>query len=245
MNKNNVSSTTKIGILFSGGKDSTFTVYYYTIQGWDVKCLITLKSKNKASYMFHTPNIDITKLQAQAMELPLIEQTTKGEKETELQDLKKAFEKAKKQYKIEGIAVGAVASDYQAERVNRICEELQLKCFAPLWHKNQELLLKDMIDNGFCIIIQSIAAYGLTKQWLGRQITKDALNELMTLHTKFGLHPAGEGGEYESLVLDAPIFKKKLVIKKATPIIEDENTGILLIEKIALKKKQTLFKQHK
>ncbi len=227
----------KIGILFSGGKDSTFTTYYYIQQGWDVKCLITLKSKNKTSYMFHTPNIDITKLQAEAMELPLIEQTTLGEKETELKDLKKAFQKAKKQYKIEGIAVGAVASDYQAERVNRICEQLDLKCFTPLWHKNQELLLKDMIDNGFNIIIQSIAAYGLTKEWLGRQITKKALKELMILHKKYGLHPAGEGGEYESLVLDCPIFKKKLMIKKAKPMMEDENTGMLAIEKIIIEDK--------
>ena|SRR3989338_3345569 len=227
----------RIAILFSGGKDSTFTAYYYIQQAWDVKCLITLRSENKYSYMFHTPNIDITKLQAQAMKLPLLEQQTKGEKETELQDLKKAFEKAKKQYKIKGVAVGAVLSDYQHERVNRVCESLNLKCFSPLWHKNQELLLRDMIDSGFNIIIQSIAAYGLTKEWLGRQIDIKTLAELVKMQKKFGLHPAGEGGEYESLVLDCQIFKKKLVIRNARKEMEDENTGKLVIENVELKKK--------
>jgi len=227
----------RIAILFSGGKDSTFTAYYYIQQAWDVKCLITLRSENKYSYMFHTPNIDITKLQAQAMKLPLLEQQTKGEKETELQDLKKAFEKAKKQYKIKGVAVGAVLSDYQHERVNRVCESLNLKCFSPLWHKNQELLLRDMIDSGFNIIIQSIAAYGLTKEWLGRQIDIKTLAELVKMQKKFGLHPAGEGGEYESLVLDCQIFKKKLVIRSARKEMEDENTGKLVIENVELKKK--------
>ncbi|MBI5393532.1 diphthine--ammonia ligase [Candidatus Woesearchaeota archaeon] len=227
----------KLAILFSGGKDSTFTLYYYLQQGWDIKCLITLKSNNKESYMFHTPNIDITKHQSKALNIPLLQQQTSGEKESELQDLKKAFVKAKEKYNIEGIAVGAVLSDYQSERVNRICEELQLKCYTPLWHKNQELLLNEMIDCGFEIIIQSIAADGLNKRWLGRRIDRQTIAELAQLQKKLGLHPAGEGGEYESLVLDAPIFKKKIVIEKSHVEMENENTGLFVIEKIRLENK--------
>jgi len=228
----------KLAILFSGGKDSTFTLYYYLQQAWDVECLITLKSINESSYMFHTPNIDLVQVQSKALGIPLIEQETAGEKEKELLDLKKAFSRAKTEFKIDGVAVGALLSDYQAERVNRICEELQLKCYTPLWHKNQEMLLREMIANGFEIIIQSIAGEGLSKRWLGRKIDEAAIDELVVLQQKFGLHPAGEGGEYESLVIDGPMFLQRLVIEKSSVLMENECTGKLVIENVKLEKKE-------
>ena len=224
----------KIGVLFSGGKDSVFTTYYCLQQGWDVRCLITLKSKNQASYMFHVPNIDITKYQAKALEIPILYQETRGEKEKELQDLKRALQTAQKKYGIEGLAVGALASDYQHERVNRICHELNLKCFAPLWHKPQEKLLREMIDAGFEIILSAVAAEGFSEKWLGRKIDHDALKELKGLHEKYGVSIGGEGGEYESLVLNGPIFRKRLVIKAAEKKMDGERSGVYEIKKVIL-----------
>ncbi len=225
----------KLGALFSGGKDSTFATYIATTFGWDVVCLITLKSENQASFMFHTPNIDLTRYQADAMRLPLMIEQTSGDKEDELGDLFQALKKAKEQYCIKGIIVGALASDYQHERVNRVCEELQLKTFAPLWHKNQAMLLKEMIDLGLEICMSGVAADGLGEQWLGRKLDDKAYKELMQLHQRIGLHPAGEGGEYESIVLYCPLlFHKKLEIKKAEKIMESSYVGIYNIQKVAL-----------
>lgn len=223
----------KLGALFSGGKDSTFATYIATIFGWEVSCLITLKSENPESFMFHTPNIDLTKYQAEAMGLPLLVQTTSGKKEEELGDLFLALKKAKEQYQINGIIVGALASDYQHERVNRVCEELQLKTFAPLWHKNQAMLLKEMIELGMEIAISSIAADGLGEKWLGRKLDAKAYDELMQLHYRIGLHPAGEGGEYESLVLYCPfLFQKRLTITQAEKNMESEHVGTYSIKTI-------------
>ncbi len=225
----------KLGALFSGGKDSTFATYIATVFGWDVPCLITLKSKALDSYMFHTPNINLTTYQAEAMGLPLIIQETSGEKEDELADLYIAIKKAKKQFGINGIIVGALASDYQQERVNRVCQELALKTFAPLWHKDQAMLLKEMIDLGMDIRISSVAADGLGKKWLGRKLDMTAFKELQQLHYRIGLHAAGEGGEYESIVLYCPfLFKKKLHVTKAVPKMETEYVGIYHIEKVEL-----------
>ncbi len=225
----------RLGTLFSGGKDSTFATYLATVFGWEVACLITLKSKNPNSFMFHTPNIDITSYQAEAMQLPLLTQETSGEKEDELGDLYTALKRAKQEYNINGIIVGALASDYQHERVNRVCEELQLKTFAPLWHKNQAQLLKEMIDLGFEISISSIAADGLGEKWLGRKLDMHAYNDLLTLHHRIGLHPAGEGGEYESIVLYCPfLFQKKLQITKAEKIMESEYVGTYQIHGVKL-----------
>src|SRR3989344_685418 len=126
----------KLGVLFSGGKDSTFAAYLAKRNGYEISCLISIVSENKESYMFHTPSISKTEKQAKAMGIPIIIQKTKGEKEKELDDLKNAIKKAVRKFKIEGIATGAVESVYQTSRIQKICNELDLECFNPLWLRN-------------------------------------------------------------------------------------------------------------
>ncbi|NLB76493.1 MAG: diphthine--ammonia ligase, partial [Crenarchaeota archaeon] len=133
----------KYGVLFSGGKDSTFALHL-TAETDDVLCLITLKSKNKESYMFHTPNIEITTLQAEALELPIVSEVTRGQRELELFDLEKAIIKAKEKFGIQGIVTGTVESVYQSSRIQNICNRLSLKCCNPLWKYNQKALLETL-----------------------------------------------------------------------------------------------------
>ncbi len=217
----------KLGVLFSSGKDSTYSAYIMKRQNYELTCLVTIKSKNEASYMFHTPAIDLAKLQAEAMGISIIMQETEGEKEKELLDLKKALKKARDKYNIDGIITGAVFSTYQRDRVEKICDSLGLKTFSPLWHKPQEQLMQELLNTGFEIIFTGIAAEGLNKSWLNKTITSKHLFRLRKLKEKIGMHEAGEGGEFESLVLDCPLFKKKLVIKKAKIIEEKENIARL------------------
>jgi asparagine synthase (glutamine-hydrolysing) len=202
-----------ITILFSGGKDSTATAWYYLEQGWDVRCLSSLIPENPDSFMFQTPNQSLLHAQAASLQLPLLVQPTKGEKEKELDDLKTLLKRAKDEYYIDGVAVGAVASEYQHERVTRICAELNLKTFAPLWHKEQDRLLSDMIQAGFDIRMTKIAADGLTKEWLGKKLDMKDLEKLKALNKTNGLHVGGEGGEYETIVLDGPIFTMPISIQ--------------------------------
>ena len=177
--------------------------------------------------MLHTPTIDLAKLQAKAMNIPLIEVTTQGKKEQELKDLKKAIQKAKKEYQIEGIVSGALYSTYQRDRIEKIADSLALKIFSPLWHINQQNYMQDLIKAKFEVIITKIAAEGLDKSWLGKKITLKTLNELKELNKKNNIHLTGEGGEMESLVLDCPIFKKKIVVVKADKHMDTTNTGVL------------------
>ena len=86
--------------------------------------------------------------------------TTRGEKEDELIDLKKALQKAKKKYRIEGVVTGALYSNYQRERIEKVCDSLGLKIFSPLWHVSQEEEMREIIRAGFKIMLSSIAAYG-------------------------------------------------------------------------------------
>ncbi|MFT4313013.1 MAG: diphthine--ammonia ligase, partial [Candidatus Woesearchaeota archaeon] len=157
----------RLCILLSGGKDSVYAMYTMQRQNYPFSCAITLTSKNDDSFMFHTPNTHITSYQAKSLGVPLIHALTDGKKEKELDDLKAALIKAQKEYHIEGIVTGALYSTYQRERVEKIAETLGLKVFAPLWHVNQVSLLKQLLKEGFCIILTKIAAEGLDSSWLG------------------------------------------------------------------------------
>jgi len=203
----------RVGVLFSGGKDSNLAAWYARKEGYEIACLISIVSENKESFMFHTPSIEKVKMQAYSMDIPLIIVKTKGEKEKELKDLDFAIKKAVKDYGVEGIVTGAVESVYQASRVQRICNSLRIECFNPLWQKDQIELLSDLVDEGFEVIIVGVFAYPLDGKWLGRKVDSMFINELKVLREKYGISPSGEGGEFESFVLNSPCFEKGLSVE--------------------------------
>ena len=186
--------------------------------GHELSCFITVHSENPDSYMFHTPNIKLTEKQADVMNIPIITKMTKGVKETELKDLELAIIETKDKYKIEAIVTGALHSDYQASRIQKICDKLGLECINPLWHKNEFEYLNEIIKNNFKVIVTGVAAHGLDDSWLGREVDEKFIEDVRHLHEKYKIHPAGEGGEFETFVLDCPLFKKplKVVDKKVS-----------------------------
>jgi len=202
----------KLGVLFSGGKDSMYAAYLADKEGYEISCLITIISQNPDSYMFHTPSVGRVKEQAEVMNIPLITCKTEGEKEKELEDLERVIRQAIDDFEIEGIVSGAVESVYQASRIQKICNKLGIECFNPLWQKGQFELLDDLIDRGFEVIVTGVFAEGLGKEWLGRKIDKKFIEEIKELNEKYGLSVSGEGGEFESFVLNCPLFGKKLNI---------------------------------
>lgn len=216
----------KLGVLFSGGKDSCMSAYLIKKQGHDIMCLITMDSENADSYMFHTPSIKKTKYQAEVMNLPLIIKKTKGEKEKELKDLEVAIREAKKRYKIKGVVSGALASNYQKSRIEPICKKLKLSSLTPLWHKNEFKYLNEIIKNKFQVIITAVSAYPLNASWLGREIDKKFIENIHKLHKKYKIHPAGEGGEFETFVLDCPLFERRLKVTGANFTGEKHSWGM-------------------
>ena len=217
-----------LGALVSSGKDSIYAMHLMMKQ-YNVKCMMTMKSQNPVSYMFHTPAVEMVRLQAESIGLPLIEHQTKGEKEKELADLKTLMQKAKEKYNIQGVVTGALYSSYQKERVEKVAESLCLKVFSPLWHVNQEQYMREIIKEGFRFILTKVACEGLDKSWLNRQITERDVDKLAELNRKIGINVAGEGGEFESLMVAGPIFKKKI---KITDSEIDEESRIIATLKV-------------
>jgi diphthine-ammonia ligase len=214
----------KLALLLSGGKDSVYSGYIAQKAGNELSCAITMVSKNKDSFMFHTPSIGKTQKQAEVMNIPIIEKETSGIKEEELDDLEEAIIDARKKYHITGIVTGAIKSVYQATRVQKICDKLGLKCFNPLWQSSEIEYLEELIENNFKIIVVGVFAYPLDKTWLGREIDKKFIEEVKDLQDKHDIHPAGEGGEFETFVLNCPLFKKELKVKSFQDAEEGEHS---------------------
>lgn len=221
----------KVTSLLSGGKDSVYATFLAQSQGWEVTETMTMASENPESWMFHYPNPKIAPIQSRLIGIPNTTVETKGEKEKELEDLKEALEKSREEKGIEGIVSGAVESEYQKSRLDYIGEELGLRTFTPLWRKDPYGLMKEQIESGFKYIIIQVSSGGLDESWLGREIDMETLNELRNLNEEIGIHIAGEGGEYEAAVLEAPIFNGRIKIRKAEKKMEGPNRGIYRVEK--------------
>lgn len=213
----------KLAALISGGKDSVFAIHKALEEGHEVAYLINIIPARDDSYMYHSINLHLVELISAASEIPLIQQQSSGIKELELDDLTLALKKVD----VDGVSVGAVESQYQASRVQKICDSLGLKMYAPLWHKDPEELLYEMAKV-LDIRIVRVAAEGLDQSWLGRPINVNSIENLKALNRRYMVHMAGEGGEYETIVLDAPFFKKRIEIVKSE-VIWGGDTGSLKI----------------
>lgn len=218
-----------VAALFSSGKDSVFAVYIIKQYGWKISNLVTILPQNPESWMFHSINIRLTSQLAEALNIPHIMKSTKGKKEQELIDLKNVL----LDLEVDGIISGAIASEYQRTRIEKICDELGMKSFTPLWHKNQESLLREQVKAGFNIIITGVFAQGFDETWLGRSIDERTVDDLIRLNKKHRISIAGEGGEFETLVLDGPGFTKTLVIDESVKEW-NRDSGVLRITKIHL-----------
>jgi diphthine-ammonia ligase len=200
----------KIAALISGGKDSVFAIHKALEEGHEVTHLISIIPARDDSYMYHSINLHMVELISAASEIPLIQQQSSGIKELELDDLTLALKKVN----VDGVSVGAIESQYQASRVQKICDSLGLKVYAPLWHRDPEELLYEMAKV-LDIRIVRVAANGMDQSWLGRPINVNSIENLKALNRRYMVHMAGEGGEYETVVLDAPFFKKRIEIVKS------------------------------
>lgn len=222
----------KLISLFSGGKDSTLATYKAIKAGNEIKFLLSF-IPDKESYMFHYPNIKFTKISAEVMGIPIIMKGSSKDKEAEITDLRREIEILKITYEIEGVCVGAVLSNYQYDRVKKICNELNLKLFAPYWKKSHEDLIKEAINLNFKILIVGVYADGFDESWLGREMDLNALSDLKKLENKFRVNIGGEGGEYETFVIDCPLFKKRIIIEESKKVW-DRVRGEFLIKKVKL-----------
>ncbi len=204
----------RVAILSSGGKDSTYAHWWATLQGWDVLALVTCKITDDDSMMFQIPGTEIVKLQSIVTSTKYLELEFSGKEEIEMLELtkqiKKNMVKGSILENIDGIVTGALKSDYQKSKIERMCEDLGIHSFSPLWHKNSNTYMGLLVNNNFEMIMTSVSCEGLDESWLGSTIDTKNLEELCNISEKYRFNIDGEGGEFETSVINAPHFKSKI-----------------------------------
>jgi len=223
----------RVAVLVTGGKDSALALYRILNGNYEVVYLVSMIPLREDSWMFHYPNIHLVDLFAEAVEIPLVKAETSGIKEKEVEDLKRLIESLD----VEGIVSGAIASSYQKTRINGICKQLKLKCITPLWHENPLNILREILDLKFEVIITGVYAYGFGMEWLGRKIGENTVKALRELNRRYSISLVGEGGEYETLVLDAPFFQNKKIKIVKTEKVWENQSGYLLVNEAKLEDK--------
>lgn len=206
----------RLAALYSGGKDSTFSIFRAKEMKHEIACLITLHPAADDSLLFHYPNSWVTKYLAEAMGIPQVELTVSGRsKDDEARALEEAIAQAKSRYGIQGVVHGGISSRYQKQAFEGICDPRGLAAVAPLWNVEPAKYMTELVRHNFKVMIVGVSAMGLGKEWLGKHLSKTSLARLAALAKKHGFNLTFEGGEGETLVTDCPLFRKKLKVKAA------------------------------
>ena len=209
----------KLAALFSGGKDSTYSIYKAKQMGHDVKCLITIFPKSANSHLLHFPNIKLTKLQSETLEIPQITSTSNSDDLSEEMDvLETLLEKAKLDFQIDGLVHGGISSEFQKKNFEKICKESNLNIITPLWKINPREYMNNLLNSNFKFILTSVSSDGLDETWLGKIISVDDVSLLSNLSSKYGFNLNFEGGEAETFVTDCPIYSHQITINKSQTI---------------------------
>lgn len=227
----------RLAVLFSGGKDSTFAVFRVQEMKHQIACLITMHPAADDSMLFHYPNSWVTRHLAEAMQIPTVEFAIKSNsKEDEMKALEEAMAQAKARYGIQGVVYGGISSNFQKRAFEEVCSRQGLAAIAPLWNVEPVKYMNELVSRGFKVIIVGVSTMGLDKEWLGKQINKASLAKLAALSKKHGFNLTFEGGEAETLVIDCPLYSKKLKVN-AAKTHWDGQRGIFEIQDVSLVKK--------
>jgi len=221
--------------LVSGGKDSIYSALKCEALGHRVQVLANLfpsrAEEQRDSYMYQTQGWELLPSIAACMGLPLETRAIQGKslnqelayekcsEEDEVEDLFRLLEDIKRKYpSVNAVCSGAVLSNYQRTRVENVCERLGLTSLAMLWNRDQKDLLDEMIQNDMSAVLVKVCSMGLEQRHLGKTI-KELRDYMFKLDRDFGFHVCGEGGEYETITLDCPLFIKGRIVLDETRVV--------------------------
>ncbi|MGA8843612.1 MAG: diphthine--ammonia ligase [Nitrososphaeraceae archaeon] len=203
----------KVASLYSGGKDSTFSIYKMQQADHEVVCLISIVPCSEDSMIFHFPNINLNVLCSQAMNMPIhFYPSVSSCLEDEIKVLENTFGDFVDKYGVEGIVHGGISSKFQKDLFEKVCSKYDLKCFSPVWDMEPMAYMQNLVQD-FTVVIVSVSAMGLDRSWLGKILNQYNLEKLHELSLQYGFNLNFEGGEGETFVTDCPLYNKKIEIK--------------------------------
>ncbi len=222
----------KAFVSWSGGKDCCQAAYQAGLMGFSIEYLVNMITQDGLRSSSHGISAACIKLQAQAMQIPILQNPAARETYESVLIGVMARIKAK------GVDTGIFGDiDFNAHRewIDRVCGLAGITPVLPLWLENQERIALDFIGAGFSSIIVAVRADLLGPEWLGRYYDAGFLKDL-TAHNR-DISLVGEAGEFHTLVIDGPLFKKRLSITESN-VERRENHWFYNILKCELAEKQ-------
>ncbi len=225
----------KVAVLYSGGKDSTLAIEYCLKKGWKIEYLLSVKPSRTDCYLFHFATVEHTPKIAEILNLKhYLLRCNVADPIKEALIIRNFV----KDHKVDAIVLGGVGLQLtQIKSVQDVLLPFGIEVFATHSGEDEELLMDDMVSRGYKIFITEVAADGLNEDWLGKELTKENLLELKQKSIKYGFNYLGEGGHYNSLVVDAPFFSKKLEISKFEKVMDTKYSGYLTINETKIVEK--------
>ncbi len=226
-----------VAVMYSGGKDSTYAIQHALDKRWNIKYIISVKPTRKDCYLFHYATVEHTKELAKnfrAKHCFLKCSVADPKKEAEIiKELVQKNQRTKKT-RIEALLLGGTGlQETQLKSLQKAMLPLRVEVFASHAGLDHDKVMEQMLDKGYDIMITQIASDGL-KRWLGERITRNNFEELKKDSVKYGFHVGGEGGYYDTLVTNAPLFKKLLQVQKSRKVFDDDYCGHVIIDKATL-----------
>lgn len=226
----------EVAVLYSGGKDSTYAIKKCVDEGWKIKYLISVKPTRTDCYLFHFATVEHTKEFADAMGIPQFYLTCDVAdpiKEAEI------IRNLVKNNLVDAVVLGGTGlQETQIKSLRDALFPMGVEVFASHTGEDHGELLLSMIKEGFKIMITQIASDGLDKNWVGKILDEVSFVEFKKLSEQYGFHIGGEGGYYDTLIIDCPFFKKRFEVVNADKVMESKNTGFLKINKYKFVPKQ-------
>ncbi len=226
-----------VGILYSGGKDSTYAIEYCKNKGWNIKYLISIKPTRTDCYLFHFATVEMTQELSKILgykQFYLACNVADPEKEANI--VKELVEKQQSIEKVDALVLGGVGlQETQLKSLQKALMPLNVEVFAS--HAgilDYRKVMQGMLNKGYRFMITQVASDGLM-QWLGKELTKDNFYLFERDSEKYGFNIIGEGGYYDSLAFAGPIFRdKQLLIEDIKKIVDDEYCGYIIINKFSI-----------
>lgn len=229
----------KVVILYSGGKDSNLAVQFCKEKGWDIRYLLTIQPNRKDCYLFHYATVEYTPLQASLLGLPhYIVPCTVADPMLEAAIVKNFVLTHEP---VDAVVLGGIGlQETQLRSIQQALLPYRVEVFAAHAGLDHDTLIEDMFNKGYEIMITQIASEGL-KDWLGKKITKQNFAQLKKDAAKHGFHVGGEGGYYDTFVLDSPLFSKRIEFGAMEIVMEDQYSGHVIGKGVKILPKQRIL----
>jgi uncharacterized protein (TIGR00290 family) len=212
---------------WSGGKDSCLACYRAIASGLKVRYLANTVTEDGKRSRSHGLPAKVIQVQSEAVGIPLVQRrTTWDNYEVEFKSMLRTF----KQEGVNGGVFGDIDFEEHRQWVERVCQEVDIVPHLPLWGESQDKILRDFIDLGFEAVIIATKADLFGREWLGQRIDLNFIKHLDELRETKDITPCGEAGEYHTLVIDGPLFKKRMEILKTRKVFRDTHWFLDIVD---------------